>query len=52
MFQVEGILFGLEKSGRVLIGDEMGLGKTLQALGISAVYYDEWPCLIIAPSTM
>ena len=29
-FQREGVEFGLNVDGRVLIGDEMGLGKTLQ----------------------
>ena len=31
-FQKQGILFGLARGGRCLLGDEMGLGKTLQAL--------------------
>lgn len=47
-----GIDFGLKHKGRVLIGDEMGLGKTLQALAIASVYKDEWPILIISPSTL
>ena len=34
-FQREGVLFGLARNGRVLIGDEMGLGKTVQAIAIA-----------------
>ena len=30
----------------------MGLGKTLQALSIAYYYKDDWPLLIIVPSTM
>lgn len=42
----------VEKSGRALIGDEMGLGKTIQAIGVAAYYRDEWPLLIITPSSL
>ena len=34
-FQREGVLFGIARNGRVLIGDEMGLGKTVQAIAIA-----------------
>ncbi|CAB3978499.1 DNA annealing helicase and endonuclease ZRANB3 [Paramuricea clavata] len=51
-FQQEGILFGISKNGRCLIGDEMGLGKTLQALSIAYYYKIEWPLLIVCPSSM
>ena len=51
-FQREGVKFGLEHGGRVLIGDEMGLGKTVQALALLAAYRDEWPALIITPSSL
>lgn len=37
-FQREGVLFGLARSGRVLIADEMGVGKTLQALALACCY--------------
>lgn len=30
----------------------MGLGKTLQALSIAYYYKDEWPLLIVVPSSM
>ncbi|EAN32240.1 SNF2 family protein [Theileria parva strain Muguga] len=51
-FQRQGVYFGLAKNGRVLIGDEMGLGKTLQALAIAAFYNNDWPLLIICPSSL
>eukprot|EP00923_Selenidium_pygospionis_P046411 GHVN01080007.1.p1 GENE.GHVN01080007.1~~GHVN01080007.1.p1 ORF type:complete len:1122 (-),score=226.22 GHVN01080007.1:78-3443(-) len=51
-FQIEGIEYGLKRNGRVLIGDEMGLGKTLQALGVAAFYHDEWPLLVVCPSSI
>ncbi|KAI7838398.1 hypothetical protein COHA_007802 [Chlorella ohadii] len=51
-FQREGVKFALRRGGRVLIGDEMGLGKTVQAIAVAAAYRDEWPLLIIAPSSL
>ena len=51
-FQKDGIQFGIEKFGRFLLGDEMGVGKTIQAIGVSYLYKDEWPLLIIWPSTI
>lgn len=51
-YQVEGIAYGLHRGGRVLLGDEMGLGKTLQALLLAAQYKEEWPLLVIAPSSL
>ncbi|KAH7827436.1 uncharacterized protein MONOS_6718 [Monocercomonoides exilis] len=51
-FQEEGVLFLLRREGRGMIGDEMGLGKTLQALAVASVYHNEWPLLVICPSTL
>ncbi len=34
-FQKEGIQFGLNNHGRILLADEMGVGKTIQAIGIA-----------------
>lgn len=51
-FQKDGIVFGLSRGGRCLLGDEMGLGKTLQALAIIAQYTSDWPALVIAPSAL
>ena len=49
-FQKEGINFGIKKNGRLLIADEMGVGKTIQAIGISSIYKENWPVLILCPS--
>ncbi|XP_043480130.1 SWI/SNF-related matrix-associated actin-dependent regulator of chromatin subfamily A-like protein 1 [Leptopilina heterotoma] len=51
-FQKEGISFGITKKGRLMIADDMGLGKTIQALGIADYYKDEWPLLIVTPSSV
>merc|ERR1712129_362079 len=51
-YQLEGVRFGVGRNGRCLIGDEMGLGKTLQALAITAQYKEEWPVLIVCPSSL
>ncbi|CAI5502808.1 unnamed protein product [Closterium sp. Naga37s-1] len=51
-FQEQGMQFALSRGGRVLIADEMGLGKTVQAIGLAACYRDEWPVLVIAPSSL
>ncbi|XP_022246250.1 SWI/SNF-related matrix-associated actin-dependent regulator of chromatin subfamily A-like protein 1 isoform X2 [Limulus polyphemus] len=51
-FQRKGVSFGIYKGGRLLIADDMGLGKTIQAIGIADYYKDEWPLLIVAPSSV
>ena len=51
-FQKDGIKFGLERKGRILLADEMGVGKTVQAIGIALLYKEEWPVLIICPSSL
>jgi len=51
-FQREGVIFGIEHNGRVLIADDMGLGKTIEAIGLASYYKDDWPVLIICPSSM
>lgn len=51
-FQKKGVEFGLSRFGRVLLGDEMGVGKTIQALAICYIYKQDWPLLIIAPSSL
>lgn len=67
-FQLRGVVYALKKNGRCIIGDgtlptlckepranihaEMGLGKTLQAIAIAACYRDEWPILVICPSSL
>ena len=51
-FQKEGIKFGIERKGRILLADEMGVGKSIQAIGISLLYKENWPVLIICPSSL
>jgi len=51
-FQREGIAAALRMEGRVLIGDEMGLGKTIQTLAIVRMYQQEWPVLVVCPSSL
>ncbi|XP_076363842.1 LOW QUALITY PROTEIN: SWI/SNF-related matrix-associated actin-dependent regulator of chromatin subfamily A-like protein 1 [Tachypleus tridentatus] len=51
-FQRKGVSFGIIKGGRLLIADDMGLGKTIQAIGIADYYKNEWPLLVVAPSSV
>jgi SWI/SNF-related matrix-associated actin-dependent regulator of chromatin subfamily A-like protein 1 len=51
-FQLAGVQFALEKSGRVLLADDMGLGKTIQAIAVAAFYRREWPCLVVTPASL
>lgn len=51
-FQKKGVQFGIERKGRFLLADEMGVGKTAQALGVMYVYKEEWPVLVICPSSL
>ncbi|NWW87275.1 ZRAB3 endonuclease, partial [Rhynochetos jubatus] len=51
-FQEKGIIFALQRSGRCMIADEMGLGKTIQAIAVSYYYRNEWPLLIVVPSSL
>jgi SNF2 family DNA or RNA helicase len=49
-YQIDGVLYGIQHDGRVLIGDEMGLGKTKQA--IAMLNYFKSKTLIICPSLL
>uniref|UniRef100_A0A2Z5TRI1 Putative SWI/SNF-related matrix-associated actin-dependent regulator of chromatin subfamily A-like protein 1 n=1 Tax=Reticulitermes speratus TaxID=60591 RepID=A0A2Z5TRI1_9NEOP len=51
-FQREGICFGISRNGRCLLADDMGLGKTIQSLGIAHYYREDWPLLIVSPSSV
>ncbi|KAK2839698.1 hypothetical protein Q5P01_013438 [Channa striata] len=51
-FQREGVNFAVSKQGRLLLADDMGLGKTVQAICIAAYYKNEWPLLVVAPSSV
>ena len=51
-FQREGVRYGLDRGGNILLADDMGLGKTLQSLAIASAYTKKWPLLIVCPSSM
>ena len=51
-FQLEGLKYMIAQNGKGLIGDEMGLGKTIQAIAIAAYYCENWPILVIVPSSV
>ncbi|KAM9669767.1 DNA annealing helicase and endonuclease ZRANB3 isoform 3-T3 [Dama dama] len=51
-FQKDGITFALRRDGRCMVADEMGLGKTVQAIGIAYFYKEEWPLLVVVPSSL
>ncbi|XP_041834421.1 DNA annealing helicase and endonuclease ZRANB3 isoform X2 [Melanotaenia boesemani] len=51
-FQREGVEFALSKDGRCMIADEMGLGKTVQAIAVAYAYRQEWPLLVVVPSSL
>ncbi|KAI9244115.1 P-loop containing nucleoside triphosphate hydrolase protein [Phascolomyces articulosus] len=51
-YQREGVKKGIQWRGRLLLGDEMDLGKTVQAIAIAYSYLDEWPVLVVCPSSV
>ncbi|NXB42269.1 SMAL1 protein, partial [Leucopsar rothschildi] len=51
-FQREGVNFAISRNGRLLLADDMGLGKTIQAICIAAYYQQEWPLLVVTPSSV
>ncbi|KAM6893490.1 DNA annealing helicase and endonuclease ZRANB3 [Xenentodon cancila] len=51
-FQREGVEFVLSRNGRCMIADEMGLGKTVQAIAAAYAYRQEWPLLVVVPSSL
>lgn len=50
-FQREAVHFVISKNGRALIADEMGLGKTRTAIAAACVYREDWPVLVVCPSS-
>ena len=50
-FQKRAVLFIHANNGRALVADEMGLGKTRTAIAACMLYKEEWPVLIICPSS-
>ncbi|KAG8198721.1 hypothetical protein JTE90_023489 [Oedothorax gibbosus] len=51
-FQKEGVQFAVKHNGRVLIADDMGLGKTIQAIAVANYYSNDWPLLVVTPSSV
>ncbi|GFQ71950.1 hypothetical protein TNCT_6421 [Trichonephila clavata] len=51
-FQRDGVNFAIQHEGRVLIADDMGLGKTIQAIAIANYYSEDWPLLVVTPSSV
>ncbi|XP_048866570.1 SWI/SNF-related matrix-associated actin-dependent regulator of chromatin subfamily A-like protein 1 isoform X2 [Brienomyrus brachyistius] len=51
-FQRDGVSFAVSRQGRLLLADDMGLGKTVQAICIAALYRDEWPLMVVSPSSV
>ncbi|KAI6230707.1 putative SMARCAL1-like protein [Aphelenchoides fujianensis] len=51
-YQLKGLHFGIQKRGCLLLADEMGLGKSVQALAIARAYSNQWPLLIVCPSSV
>mmetsp|Transcript_6038 Transcript_6038/g.9569 ORF Transcript_6038/g.9569 Transcript_6038/m.9569 type:complete len:1430 (+) Transcript_6038:180-4469(+) len=50
-FQRGGVEFIYERNGRALLADEMGLGKTIQGIASMAIYHEDWPILVLSPSS-
>lgn len=51
-FQREGVCTAVQRGGRLLVADDMGLGKTIQAIAIASYYREEWPVLVVTPSSV
>ncbi|XP_063244353.1 SWI/SNF-related matrix-associated actin-dependent regulator of chromatin subfamily A-like protein 1 isoform X1 [Bacillus rossius redtenbacheri] len=51
-FQLDAVRFGVKNNGRCLLADDMGLGKTIEALAIADFYREDWPLLIVCPSSV
>ncbi|MGH0128782.1 UNVERIFIED_CONTAM: hypothetical protein FKN15_046594 [Acipenser sinensis] len=49
---VLGIIDRLNEHRLCMIADEMGLGKTIQAISVAYFYKQEWPLLIVVPSSL
>ena len=50
-FQKQGVEFILKNEGRALLADDMGLGKTRTAIACAVAYSNEWPVLVVCPSS-
>uniref|UniRef100_A0A7N6BK19 SWI/SNF-related matrix-associated actin-dependent regulator of chromatin subfamily A-like protein 1 n=1 Tax=Anabas testudineus TaxID=64144 RepID=A0A7N6BK19_ANATE len=49
---LDGVTNNSIQESRLLLADDMGLGKTVQAICIAAYYRNEWPLLVVAPSSV
>ena len=43
-FQRDGVRFGVQHKGRLLLADEMGVGKTVQAIALASCYQVRAAC--------
>jgi len=50
-YQRGGVDFVLQKDGRALVADDMGLGKTIQGIASMCCYQEDWPLLVLCPSS-
>lgn len=50
-YQRGGVEFIIEKEGKALLADDMGLGKTIQAIAAMSAFKNDWPLLVLCPST-
>uniref|UniRef100_A0A671SDW1 Zinc finger, RAN-binding domain containing 3 n=1 Tax=Sinocyclocheilus anshuiensis TaxID=1608454 RepID=A0A671SDW1_9TELE len=48
-FQREGVLFALSRDGRCMIAEEV---RTIQAISVVYIFKQEWPLLIVVPSSL
>lgn len=51
-YQRAGLYYAETRNGRILLGDDMGLGKTIQGIGITKIYQQDWPVVIVAPASL
>lgn len=51
-YQRAGLYYAETRNGRILLGDDMGLGKTIQGIGITKIYKQDWPVVVVAPASL
>ena len=51
-FQYKCIETSIRRNCRIIINDDMGLGKTIEAISLCSLYTEDWPLLIICPSSI
>ena len=50
-FQQQAVQFIMRNGGRALLADEMGLGKTRTSIACAVAYQEDWPVLVVCPSS-